>query len=666
MTKRKTDKDPMDLIRQRLCAIGLEDKVDARTYVHLLKHGLAKGRSGAKDVTTLERAFRETNLLCNVPGPFIFYRPDESKGRHLAIAISHAMLSRSQKVRKLACDYLLKEEMAAYMCPQVLAIIRQNVGAASSRSRKKWTPTVVKLLDAIENDWLLNYQGVLQAVKMNFEDGIRRCLTKVMCPDTSALGAIGKGVFTPSRSQDEIKERIKEIVAKASGFAAALQEYYMNFGHIPLAVDMSVCFLYKEWAGIKGPVENIWQLFWRWVASVASPLACYHACHFFVNNPKLIPADAKQQFVKEVIAVICSSEEDNGQLFETWAVRCELARYYCEYLECRLPGASGEKIATQAWWLADKVANICGDDPERAKIFREQTVEPEESNMGIVWQLVHLVTEPSTLRYATLYTKNVWSLSLVSQFSAEILEILLSKAADLQKKVIYAAVAGNLVNLFPIRADGDRSTFAFDNGCVEAARALVKFGYEGQNRETLTAFIDGVVRITSDAGLQESLKRLPEGNAADQLLTAHVVQILANMDRAPNEFIWDRLVDRDWTKRVFKKLNEMCAEHLFEGLKEIQLRTKGKWDEQLPHLYATFCEELRDEEEKRKLSFAFIVISSLAANSVSAVDRLLKGKDRFDYQKDVEHWRRKIEYSIPLVPHWCRARLRAMLASLHV
>jgi len=666
MAKRTANKDPMDIIRQRLGAISLEDKMDVRTYVHLLKHGLAKGRSGAKDITTIEQAFRETKSLCNIPGPFIFYRPDESKGTRVVMTIYHVILNRSPKVRKLTSEYLLKEEMATYMCPQVLDMIRESVGVVSSRSRKKWIPAAVKLSDAIENDWLLNYQGVLQAVKMNFDDGIGKCLTKIMCPDTSALGAMGKGVLTPSRSQDEIKGRVREIVAKASEFTAALQEYYMGFGHIPLAADMSVCSLYNEWVRTMGPVEDTWQLFWEWAASLTSPLARYHVCYFFANNPELIPADAKQQFVKEVIAVICPSEEDKGQWFEAWTSRCELARYYCEYLECRLPGASGEKITTQAWWLADKVADVCGDDPENIKRFREQTVEPEESSTSIIWQLTHLATEPSFLRYATLYVKNLWSLSLVSQLCSETLEILLSAATETQKKAIDAAVAGNLVNLFPIRRADDKLVFAFDKGCVEPARALAKSGYEEQDKEMLSSFIDGVAKITSEAGLRDSLKRLPEGNATDQMLSAHAVHILANMDRVPKEFIWDCLVDKDWVKRTFVGLNAMCAEHLFGGLNEIQLRTKGKWDEQLPHLYATLSEELGEDEEKRKLSFAFTVISSLAANSVSAVDRLLKGKGRFNYQEEVGYWRRKIEYSIPLIPQWCRARLRAMLASLYV
>ena len=260
----------------------------------------------------------------------------------------------------------------------------------------------------------------------------------------------------------------------------------------------------------------------------------------------------------------------------------------------------------------------------------------------------------------------MWSLSLVCQLSPETMRILLSAATEPQKKALQEAVSGNLVNLFPIRHVDDILVYAFDEGCVEVARTLAESTEKQQYKEMLISFVDGVVKITGKAGVEEFLKRLPEGNAADQLLSVHAVQIEASMDRAPKELIWDCLVDREWIKRVFGTLSPMCAEHLFEGLKEIQLRTKGKWDEQLPHLYASLCEDLHEKTEKRKLFFAFVVISSLASGSVSAVDRLLKGGDRFDYKEDVDDWRQRIEHINPLVPPWCRARLRAMLASLRV
>jgi len=75
-------------------------------------------------------------------------------------------------------------------------------------------------------------------------------------------------------------------------------------------------------------------------------------------------------------------------------------------------------------------------------------------------------------------------------------------------------------------------------------------------------------------------------------LVVHVMHILANIDRAPKEFIWECLYDRELMKNVFDSLNIICANRFCEGLREIQLRSRGKWDEQLPYIFAIACEEL--------------------------------------------------------------------------
>ena len=42
----------------------------------------------------------------------------------------------------------------------------------------------------------------------------------------------------------------------------------------------------------------------------------------------------------------------------------------------------------------------------------------------------------------------------------------------------------------------------------------------------------------------------------------------------------------------------LCVQRFREGLREIQLRNRGKWDEQLPHIFAIACEELRENKER--------------------------------------------------------------------
>ncbi len=220
--------------------------------------------------------------------------------------------------------------------------------------------------------------------------------------------------------------------------------------------------------------------------------------------------------------------------------------------------------------------------------------------------------------------------------------------------------------LFPTKQSNDKPVFGFDCGCIGTARKLINIGYQGKQKGLLTALIESTEKLTNESQIETFLKRLPEGNQGDQILTVRSIHILAGMNRVPEQIIWNCLIDKEWVKKVFSQLKDLYAENLFDGLHEIQIRTKGKWDEQLPHVYAFLCEELHDNKEKQKLYFSFTVISSLAADSISAIDRLLNGKNRFDYQDEVIHWRKKNEIAIPRVSELNHARFRGMLANLYI
>ena len=643
----------------------LEDNVDARTYSYLFKHKLVKAKDKIEDVKVVVKAFQETESICNTTGPYIFIKNDSKDNRREAIVISALLLSNKKKIRELALGYLLQSNIVSLMCSSTQEIITKNKPAILCESREKWVAAAIKVYDSIENDWLFNYQGVLQSLKTDFNDGINKCLSKLMRPDISALAALNRGILTPSQSQNEIRKQIKEIVAEASIFTEALEKYYTTFGYIPLADDISVCALYDDWVQSKGCFENIWQSLWEWADSNPSPILRYHVCNLFIKNPSLVPDDGKNKLLSEVLFIVCFSEQEKVQWYNPWVVRCELARYYCEYLESKLPGAISEKIASQSWWLAEQVSTIFRTKTN-IKVFREKTVEPEEDHMSIVWQLVKLAVEPSVFRYATLYVRNLWSISMTSQLGEEALNILLSSATEAQKESLASTITGILANLFPMKRPDDKPVFGFDSGCIGTAQALIKTGYQGKRKDMLNVLIESVTKITNESQLETFLKRLPEGNKADQILTGLAVHILAGMNRLPEQIIWNCVTDKDWIKKVFSQLNDLYAENLFDGLHEIQLRNRDKWDEQIPHAYAFLCEELHQDKEKRKLFFAFTVISSLSADSVSAIDRLLKGKNKFDYQDEVEHWCNKIEYSIPHVSELNRARLRGILASLYI
>jgi len=663
MAKKKINQDLMRLVRNRLCDICLDDKVDARTYSFLFKHKLVKAKDELEDVKMVAKAFQETASFCNTAGPYIFTTSDTKKNRREAISISVLLLSHKEKIRELALDYLLQSTIVSLMCSSTQNIIIKNKQAILSESREKWVSAAIKVSDSIEKDWLFNCQGAVQSLKTNYKQGINDCLAKLLRPDISSLVILNRGILTPNQSQDEIIKGIKEIIEKTSAFPEALEKYYTTYGYIPLADDFSVCALYDNWVQSKGTIENIWQLLWEWADSNHSPIRRYHVCNLLIKHPSLIPNDGKDKLLSEIMPIICFSEQEKEPWYNSWVIRCELARYYCEYLEAKLPGANGDKIASQSWWLAEKVSSIFQKEDEIVE-FRKM-IEPEENQMSVIWQLARLGMEPSVFRYATLYVRNLWSISLIAQLGEEVLNMLLSSAIDPQKESLVSTITGNMSILFPTKQSNDKLVFGFDCGCIGTAQKLINIGYQGKQKGLLLVLIESIEKLTNESQIETFLKRLPEGNQGDQILTVRAIHILAGMNKAPENIIWNCLIDKEWVKKVFSQLNDLYAENLFDGLHEMQIRNKGKWDEQLPHVYAFLCEEMHKDKEKRKLYFACTIISSLAADSISAIDRLLKGKDRFDYQDEVIHWRKKFELAIPCVSELNRARFRGLLANLY-
>jgi hypothetical protein len=85
----------------------------------------------------------------------------------------------------------------------------------------------------------------------------------------------------------------------------------------------------------------------------------------------------------------------------------------------------------------------------------------------------------------------------------------------------------------------------------------------------------------------------------------------------------------------------------------------------LPHYYALELEKAEDPEKKKAL-FTCVIYSSLCGNTVSAIQRLLKGENRHNYQGEVDNWRERLEDIQKWAPELVKARIRPILAVLHI
>jgi hypothetical protein len=83
----------------------------------------------------------------------------------------------------------------------------------------------------------------------------------------------------------------------------------------------------------------------------------------------------------------------------------------------------------------------------------------------------------------------------------------------------------------------------------------------------------------------------------------------------------------------------------------------------LPHYIAELCEKAKSEERQRYL-FLYVVHTSLASDTVSAVRRLLRGDSKTKFIQFATEYRERVEGLWSSYPAWVQGRLRGLLASL--
>lgn len=58
--------------------------------------------------------------------------------------------------------------------------------------------------------------------------------------------------------------------------------------------------------------------------------------------------------------------------------------------------------------------------------------------------------------------------------------------------------------------------------------------------------------------------------------------------------------------------------------------------------------------------------TALCGNTISTIQRILKGDHRQDYQKEAEHWGQRLKETQKLAPELVKASIRPTLAALHI
>jgi hypothetical protein len=87
---------------------------------------------------------------------------------------------------------------------------------------------------------------------------------------------------------------------------------------------------------------------------------------------------------------------------------------------------------------------------------------------------------------------------------------------------------------------------------------------------------------------------------------------------------------------------------------------------EVSHSLAISAETASANSERKAALFAYVIVSSIATNSVGALERLIAGKHFRDYRQYVQKWRNRIDRNMGCAAPWLAGRLRRIKCVLNL
>jgi len=607
----------------------------------------------------------------NLPdGPLVLYLAEADEPKRMIVELPLLFFSDDRDVRQAALKciekMLGKDPMA--VTPKTAAIIKESRDALVSETPECWRPAVVAVCDALYDDVLVALHGVRQSLESEpvIQDSLTFYTPKVIHPSVTSLDSISLPIGNPERDHGALAKLLSDMVACASNLAELCGAYLANLGFLPLAPPYGLAAAMRKWLG-SNPGVDPWQEVWGWANAESTPISRYHACSVFVLLPELIPDGKLPDLWGEVLSVVQNSDRKGNDRpeYEPWALRRDLARHYTFHLEARLPENDGASIGCFAWWFAEQVAALFPADAGAAKFYRENWVKPASDLSIHIWLAASAPVQRSFLRYVTFSVQSPWTLALLALMGEHLDELApAEQAEDVQMRFHEALVSNTLSSLpFPIETPSD-PTFALECSFADTVFKWAEYQTE-EHRKALQQLVATSRKLETRDGLCDALRKLGESCLPDQVAVCIALKAKVYTDPTVAEGVWEVVSDAEWRKGVLGGVNQQVQGQLIESLSMLLVDNRDKWFSHLPHYIAELCEKEEDEERRRVL-FLYVIHTSLASDTVSAVRRLLRGDQKAKFAEYVKEYRAQAEAMRSNYPPWVAGKLRGLMASMHV
>lgn len=656
------------LMKARMMANGLHHlggRLDSRTVFLLLSNKLLRNvrqEPLQEDMTEIVANSVHPKRLSTEWGPLVFVQEEEN--RRVVVTVAELLIDPDARRRRAALDHV--ERGIGELTPRTREVLKENREHFRRSQRSQWLRPAVSIHDAITTDFFFNLAGVRQSVERHFDEAFNYYWPRVLRPSLSSIDSIRPPIWNPREQTEEIEKCVRECVQRADTLIEAVDAHYRKCGYLPLAATLSIPRVVTEWQEHSETSEDVWSRIWAWANEEPDPVRRYHACCVFLHEPRFLPEDAAGELWSEVAKITSSSgtDFDDPSADETWRLRCDLASHYCQYIESILPGQDGDVTAAFAWWLAFQVADAVSSSVLDIQDLRKQAVRPFAVTSDAVRRLVHPPTEGSALRYTTLFLPSVWSFSLLCQVGRNIESLRATEIDAQDKTAITRSMKEWLPTGFHRSVSENAPVYAFDKGLASSAHDWITTAGETAEQTDFEALIGLKTRADNLEELLDAIGSLAEFNPSMQFLVAIFLGEVVYSGIPHADALWNKLQDSKWRESAFLQGSTETTAMLCDLLIEAQAKASDDWRTHLPHFLAMACESSSGDQERQQLLFAFVVMSSISTDTVSALRRLLHGRHRHTLHKYVLVWKANLESLIETAEPWIAARMRPVLGEL--
>jgi len=594
--------------------------------------------------------------------PLLLYTTVGEEPEGIAVELSMLLLSDSLAVRKAAVENL----EILRVTPRTSEILEANRAPLLSSEASDWIPAAVAMFDSFNDDVLIALQGVRQCIECSssLQESLNSYVSQVLRPTISSFESMSMAIRNPEAEHDEMANVIEGIDAEATTLAGACQAYYEKLGFLPLAPRFGLSQVVQSWMLVHTD-EDAWTQVWDWAKDASGPIPQYHACCVFVLHPELVPEGKLPALWSEVLNVIAESdgkeaEEDKN---ESWALRCDLVRHYTCYLEACVPDNDSATIACFAWWFSEQLAEILPDNLEAVSFYREHWIRRALDSSSHIWLAASPHTRGSFLRYVTFAVHSPWALSLLSVMGPKLEELAPGEQQNEVRERFQESVVHHLLSSMPFSVEKPSDpTYALELPLSELVLKWAKHLPE-EERESLKQLVAACETLQTTEGLCEALRQIGDSPLVNQVVVARALKMRALRDPTACEGVWDVVSDGQWRLDVLGSVENRVLGLLVEGFSTLLVANQGKWFSWLPHYLAELCERTDDEERRRHL-FLYVLHTSLASDTVSAVRRLLRGENKDRFVSLVNEYREQVEAMRSECPPWgCHRLLPFEIAS---